>query len=186
MAAAEGAFRRRAVGCGSVLGRRVRSLRAGHYRNLSILSGRTHLFANFDRRPLTHVSAYIDAMPASRHRGIGPQEDVARVDRCEVYAAVAARGAEDVVPISAVQRVTRREILNPGHVAQLEVRRTAAHGDAVLGVPAFFAAGKPACVVFGKLLTLLFCLLEPRDGGGARACAGRRLSPRAASNARVL
>src|SRR5688500_17207392 len=63
------------------------------------------LLADFDRGALAHVATYIDAMPARRDWRIRPHENIARVDRRQVHAAVAASGAEHVVPIRAVQRV---------------------------------------------------------------------------------
>src|SRR3954469_4141223 len=83
----------------------------GHFPNLSIPQQMAHLFADFHGGALTHVVAYIDTVPAGGHRRIGPQEYVARVDRRQIHATMAARGAEDVVPVRTVERVARRKIL---------------------------------------------------------------------------
>ena len=58
-------------------------------------------------------------------------EDAVRVDGREVDAAVAARRAEDVVPVGGVERVAALEVLDVRHVAELEGALAAPPRDAV-------------------------------------------------------
>ena len=67
------------------------------------------------------VSARATPVPPRRDLRLGPEEEAPRVLRRQVHAAVALRRAEHVVPVGAVERVAVLEVLDVGHVAELEL-----------------------------------------------------------------
>src|SRR5260221_10452960 len=68
-----------------------------------------------------HGGARFHPVPPFGERRIGPEEELSRVDRGQVDAAVASGFAEIVVPIRGVERPTGLEVLHPRDVAELEL-----------------------------------------------------------------
>ena len=132
-------------------------------------------FVNPNGAPLPHVGADVDAVPPRRDGRVRPHEHDAGVDGREVHAAMAARDPENVMPVGAVNRVSGREILNPGHVPELESRGAATSRDAVFGVAALLDVDQPPLVQAGEFLAVLLCLQQAISGGrGPRGRAWSR------------
>src|SRR5690606_11596346 len=115
------------------------------------------------------------------------EEHDAGVDGRQVDAAVAAGRTEHVVPVGAVEREPRGEVLDPGDVPELESLRAAPARDTVLRVPALFDIRPASLVVRRELLARLAGCLEPLHGGARlRVEARARPALRAARDRRVL
>ena len=73
---------------------------------------------NFEVRRDFYQGSLVDVKEAIELiNEVGPPEHDSRLDRRQIHAPVAARDSKHVVPVGAVHRVPRGEVLNPRHVA---------------------------------------------------------------------